>query len=199
MMKVIRLTLIAATIAFSGAMALADELQDGWTAYNAGDYATALKKWRPLAEQGLAEAQLNLGVMYNNGLGVLQDYAEAVKWWRLAAEQGDADAQLNLGVVYAMGLGVPQDDAEAVKWWRLAAKQGDANAQFSLGAVYSLGQGVPQDYVTAHMWVNIAATNGSEEARQVRDLLAERMSPANISDAQARARVCTASNYTDCD
>ena len=80
--------------------------ENGLAAYQRGDYATALKFWRPLAEQGVAQAQNNLGLMYANGQGVPQDYAEAVKWFRLAAEQGDvytqhkgdADAQLQRGI-----------------------------------------------------------------------------------------------------
>ena len=75
------------------------------------------------AEQGDAEAQFNLGVIYDEGQGVPQDYAEAAKWYRMAAEQGDADAQFILGVMYDEGQGVPKDDTEAVKWYRLAAEQ----------------------------------------------------------------------------
>ena len=70
--------------------AFAQDFQKGLEAYNAGDYATALQEWRPLAEQGYAKHKSMLGVMYDNGEGVPQDYAEAVKWYRLAAEQGDA-------------------------------------------------------------------------------------------------------------
>ncbi len=69
---------------------LAADFQAGLEAAGRGDYATALKEWRPLAEQGSAAAQYNLGYMYDNGLGVPQDYAEAVKWHRKAAEQGVA-------------------------------------------------------------------------------------------------------------
>ncbi len=76
------------------------------------------------AAQGDADAQFNLGVMYENGQGVPQGYAEAVKWYRKAAEQGFAPAQHNLGVMYQKGQGVPQGEAEAVKWWRKAAEQG---------------------------------------------------------------------------
>ena len=89
-------------------------------AYQRGDYATVIRELRPLAEQGNAEAQHYLGVMYGEGHGVPQDYAEAVGWWRKAAEQGMADAQHNLGVMYDNGQGVPQDYAEAVKWYRKA-------------------------------------------------------------------------------
>ena len=114
----------------------AQDLMKGYDAFEAGDYATALQEWRPLAEQGDADAQYFLGVMYKNGQGVPQDYAESVKWYRLAAEQGDADAQYNLGVTYKNGEGVPQDYAEAIKWYRLAADQGDADAQYNLGVMY---------------------------------------------------------------
>jgi TPR repeat protein len=94
----------------------------GQLAYQRGDYATALKEWRPLAEQGDAGAQFDLGAMYHDGLGVTQDYAEAVKWYSKAAEQEDALAQFSLGSMYAAGLGVLQDYAEAVKWFRKAAE-----------------------------------------------------------------------------
>ena len=122
------ISLFIVTLVMSSATASAD-YQEGLDAYDAGDYATAMKEWRPLAEQGNANAQYNLGVMYANGNGVPQDDVEAVKWYRLAADQGDADAQYNLGVMYANGTGVPQDDVEAYKWWNLAAAQGDADAR----------------------------------------------------------------------
>ena len=69
------------------------DFQKGLTAAENGDYATALREWMPLAEQGDAAAQYNLGWMYANGLGVPQDDQAAVKWYRLAAEQGEAYAQ----------------------------------------------------------------------------------------------------------
>ena len=79
--------------------------EDGLAAYQRGDHATALKIMRPLAEQGQAQAQHNLGVMYYNGVPA-KDYGEAVKWYRMAAEQGFADAQVNLGFMYHNGRGV---------------------------------------------------------------------------------------------
>ena len=143
MLKRILAAVILALMLTGGAAA--GPLEDAVAAYKRGDYATALRLWRPLAEQGNAQAQYNIGIMYESGKGVPQDYAEAVKWFRLAAEQGDADAQYNLGVMYGKGQGVPQDYAEAVKWFRLAADQGDADAQYNLGVMYGKGQGVPQD------------------------------------------------------
>ena len=75
------------------------------------------------AEQGNADAQYNLGLMYDLGEGVPRDDAEAVKWYRLAAEQESARAQYNLCFMYAMGEGVPRDYVEALKWLNLAAAQ----------------------------------------------------------------------------
>ncbi len=68
------------------------DFQAGTEAFNRGDYASALKEWRPLAEQGDANAHYLLGTMYADGKGVPQDSAEAMKWYRLAAEQGYAAA-----------------------------------------------------------------------------------------------------------
>ncbi len=141
------------------------DYKKGWDAYDNGDYAAALREWRPLAEQGNARAQANLGVMYENGLGVTQDDAEAVRWYRLAAEQGDAWAQFNLGVMYENGRGVTQDDAEAVRWYRLAAEQGDAKAQYNLGNMYRTGLGVPQDDAEAVRWYRLAAEQGNARAQ----------------------------------
>ena len=126
------------------------------SAVTAADFAATKKD----AESGDAEAQLNLGVMYNNGEGVPQDYAEALKWFRLAADQGYAIAQNNLGVMYESGEGVPQDYAEALKWYRLAADQGYAEAQSNLGLMYCAGEGVPQDYAEAVKWYRLAADQG---------------------------------------
>jgi TPR repeat protein len=77
------------------------------------------------AAQGIAEAQLNLGLMYATGQGVAQDHAKAVDWFRLAAAQGHPGGQSNIGVAYAMGQGVPRDYIRAYMWWTLAAVSGD--------------------------------------------------------------------------
>ncbi len=63
--------------------------------YERGAYATALKEWRPLAEQGIARAQSNLGSMYEYGEGVPQDDVQARMWLNLAAAQGDELARIH--------------------------------------------------------------------------------------------------------
>jgi uncharacterized protein len=176
----------------------AQDFQKGLAAYNAGDFATALQEWTPLAEAGDATAQYNLGVIYEHGQGVPQDYKEAVKWYRLAAEQGDARGQYNLGGLYESGQGVLQDYKEAAKWWRLAADQGEAMAQTNLGYMYHYGQGVLQDNTLAHMWFNIGSANGNEHGGTNRDKISKEMTPAAIEKAQAMARECMNSGYAKC-
>jgi hypothetical protein len=80
---------------------------------------------RRKAEQGDAEGQYNLGMLYYEGHGVRQDYATARQWWEQAAAQGNAAAQYNLGMLYRKGRGVPQDDVQARQWYAKAAAQGD--------------------------------------------------------------------------
>jgi hypothetical protein len=189
---------LATLLIFSCATAWAADFAKGVAAYKAGDFVTALAEWKPLAEQGRAAAQSNLGFMYGNGLGVVEDDKEAVKWYRLAAEQGDANAQYNLALIYANGQGVIEDNKEAVKWYRLAAEQGDADAQFNLGVMYANGEGVIEDNVYAHMWWNIAAASGSEKARGYKGDLVKQMTPQDISKAQDLARECVKKNYKDC-
>ena len=106
--------------------AVAGPLEDAWNAYKRGDFATALEIWRPRATQGVAFAQLSVGIMYYSGQGVPQDYGEAAKWYRLAAEQGNATAQSNLGSMYYSGQGVPQNYVQAYMWIDLAASRSSA-------------------------------------------------------------------------
>ena len=152
------------------------------------DDAEAVRWYRRAADQGNNKAQFSLGQMYVNGRGVPQDNGEALRWFRLAADQGYGSAQYSLGQMYVNGRGVPQDNGEALRWFRLAADQGYVKAQFILGLMYGSGQGVPQDFVTAYMWVDLAAAQGHENAREVRDTLAEAMSAGQIAAAQRAAR-----------
>jgi TPR repeat protein len=94
------------------------------TFYQVQNYKEAVKGYTMAANQGDAEAQHNLGLMYCDGKGVPQDYAVAAEWYTKAAEQGLAEAQYNLGYSYANGYGVPQDYVQAHKWWNLAATSG---------------------------------------------------------------------------
>ena len=83
-----------------------------------------MKWFRMAADQGHAQAQFNLGFMYDNGHGVAQDYSAAMKWFRMAADQGHAQAQGSLGGMYCYGHSVPQSTSEALRWLHKAQAQG---------------------------------------------------------------------------
>ena len=108
------------------ALSSAADFNTGLTAYNKGDYSAAVKEWRPLAEQGVAAAQFNLGLMYYDGHGVPLDFEQAATWFTKAAEQDYAKAQYDLGAMYGIGKGVKRDYVQAYKWLNLCAAKGDA-------------------------------------------------------------------------
>ena len=120
---------------------------------------------------------------YNRG-----DFAKALREWRPLAEQGDASAQFYLGLSYENGDGVPRDYAIARQWYEKSAAQGDEKAQLYLGLQSAFGQGGPVDLVQAHMWYSLAAENGHLGAAVYRTDLAKQMTPAQIAEAQKRAR-----------
>ena len=147
--------------------------------------AAPIQQLHKQAEKGDAEAQFNLGLLYDRGQGVPKDKREALRWYRLAAMQGDAFAQNALGDNYWEGTGVPKDDREAVRWWRLAVDKGFVPAQHSLGKILSEGgQGVPSDKAQAYMWLLLSAAQGDEEAGREADLLAKRLKPAETANVK---------------
>ena len=137
-----------------------------------------------LALQGNAEAQFQLGIIYELGRGVPEDSAEASRWFRMTAF---------LGIEVRRGRGVPQDYAESVKWWRASAEQGLGISQMQLGNSYVQGRGVPKDYVQAHKWFNLSTVStdldkeDKEAAVTLRDDLAENMTREQIAEAQRLA------------
>jgi TPR repeat protein len=108
---------------------LAADFEKGLSAYDKGDYATALSEWRPLAEQGDAPSEFNLGLLYYDGHGVPQDYSEAARWFERSAEQGHTKAQHNLGAMYGIGKGVKRDYVQAFKWLSICAASGDQGCE----------------------------------------------------------------------
>ena len=143
---------------------LSADFESGLKAYQAGDYATALHEWQPLADQGAPHAQYNLGLMYARGQGVPQDFAKAAEYYKKAAEQGVVEAQYNLGVLYANGQGVPKDDVEAGKWFRQAAQQGDTKAAAGLASIYDEGPPGFKNPGEAETWYRKAAETGDSDA-----------------------------------
>lgn len=162
---------------------------EGANAYNAKNYALALKEVTPLAKKGHADAQHLLGLMYYMGRGVARDYKQALTWHRKAAMQGKSDAQYVVGAMYYTGNAVPQDHKTAISWFRKAAEQGHAEAQHALGLMYRYhAAGLPQDVVLAYMLWNLAAASGNANAVEQRAAIARRMTPEQIEEAQAMSR-----------
>ncbi len=146
--------------------AASDAFVQGWEAYDAQHYEQAREIWLPLAEQGFASAQLNLGSMYDYGQGVVEDPARAVRWYRVAAEQGNGIAQFNLGMMYADGRGVSQDFGQAAFWYSKAADQNINDAQHNLGLLYAEGQGMATDTERAIEWLYLAGQGYLDAGRE---------------------------------
>ena len=125
-----------------------DRLHEAINSLDKKEFVTAHQLFLDLADKGIAEAQINLGMMFESGQGVPQDFHEALRWYRLAADQKLIKAQeklnlllkkaaepqinLSLGMMFENGQGVPQDFNEAIRWYRLAADQGLIKAQKKL-------------------------------------------------------------------
>jgi len=176
-------------------VSLAGGLEDGKEAYRRGDYRSAMEAWRPLAEQGDAEAIALIGLLYHLGEGVPQDYEIAASLLRSAAEKGDAFAAYMVGDAFNRGEGRQFDPAAAAKWFKVSAEKGNVLAQYELGRLLAIGQGVPQDFVRAHMWMNLAAAKMDlvlpkfrKRAAQARDAIAAQMTPEQVAEAQKLAR-----------
>jgi TPR repeat protein len=141
------------------------ELAGAIRALEAGEDDRAFELFSTLAAGGHAEAQNDLGYLYEFGIGTASDDALAVHWYRLAARQGHAVAQTNLGYLIEHGRGSPQDLAEAARWYRLAAEQGEARAQTNLAWLTQRGLGVAQDFAEAARWYRLAADQGYARAQ----------------------------------
>src|SRR4051812_41838288 len=179
--------------------AAAQPLKDGARYYDQGDYARAMASWRPLAVQGNAEAQNNLGLLYLDGKGVPASLSEAVHYFQLSAAAGSAPGQNNLGGLYRDGRGLPRDYAKAVKWFAASASQGNAAGMYNLGLMYELGQGVKADPLEASMWHALAAeANEIPNAAAHRDALWRNMTPAAQGRARQMAAACRQSGFKNC-
>ena len=127
---------VAASAATAGSPE--EDFRSGLSAFNGGDFAGAMRLWRPLADSNDARSQAGIGFMYHRGLGVKTDDAQAAFWLRKAAEQGQAEGQLMLGSLYFFGLGVPQSYAAAYAWCELAQDNGQAEAPICRDAALEL-------------------------------------------------------------
>ena len=196
----------------TGSLAKADELSELKASANSGDAVAqhnlgsfydnkerggrgkarddrqAVSWYTKAAEQGLADAQFDLGRMYVTGTGITQDVELGVSWELKAAEQGLARAQFAIGKRYFSGVDLTQDYQQAFDMFLGAANQGFVGAQYQLGAMLFHGEGVPKDLVQAHKWFNIASTSDGGSGTPYKSILEGIMDQAQIEEAQKLAK-----------
>ena len=131
----------------------------GQREYVSGNYENAISEWIPVAENGNARAQYNLGWMHANAKGTAQDFKVAIEWYKKSAVLGNVNAQYNLANLYLRGQGAAQNDKLAFSWFIKAAEQGDAPAQYNLGRMYLLGKGDDKNFLEARFWIKQALEN----------------------------------------
>jgi TPR repeat protein len=144
-------SVILCLVIISGS-ALAGPFEAGLSALDRAHYSTAMRAWLKLANEGAAEAQNNIGHLYEQGFGVSQNYTEAMNWYRKAADQGLAEAQHNMGMLYYHGYGVAENQRTAAGWFKRAALQDLVDSEYMLGLAYHEGKGVALNYQLAKHW-----------------------------------------------
>ncbi len=144
----------------------AESMDSAVALYEAGDYETAFVPLVVIADEGSADAQYLLGLMYAQGQGVTQDFYQAGKMYRLAGDQGHAAAQINLGSLFENCYGNgPCNSEEAAIWYRRAADQGNPIAQYNLGVMYGIGEGVAKNEWSAKILLRKSAEQGYAPAQ----------------------------------
>lgn len=167
-----------------------EPMQLGHQAYVSGEYGKAARIWKPLAEQGIAQAQFYLSNLYARGEGVEKDPVAALSWLTRSARAGYPAAQFNLGNRFFKGLWVKQDYGKAREWWGKAAEQKVARAAHNIGGLYYQGTGVEKNIAEALRWYRRAADGGSIESKVVLAKLESRgRAPSGVHQAQKAAAV----------
>jgi len=150
------------------------------------------EKWLKLAaDQGHADAQFHLGLLYEEQATARYSRVDTkgiAKMFFKAAAQGHIGAQLQLGLMYREGYNVRQDYLEAVKWFELASADGNAEAFYQLGLMNMLGQGVQKNILEAYVCFNLAAANGYKAAVDARKDVTKFLSENEIAQAQSLSR-----------
>lgn len=160
--------------------------ENGGTTFDA-DINKSVSLYKQAAEQGLREAQTNLGLIYAEGRGVPQDVGAAASLWQSAAQAGHDMAQFNLGLAYYAGNGVPQNLEESVGLIYAAAEQGLPEAQFAYGQFHRLGLGVEKSDAEAVYWLDRAARSGNADAPElIAEIVAKGVSIPQAPNANRR-------------
>ncbi len=143
----------------------AGQLEEGKAAFDRQEYQKAYALLLPPAEGGDTYAQISIGYMLSQGLGVSKNEREAIRWYEKAALKGDSDAQYNIGSMYETGRGTKQDFKKAMEWYSKSAEQGNKFAQEKLASFYYNGNGIDVDYQKAVYWYTKSAEQGYSQAQ----------------------------------
>lgn len=164
-MKLRALMVALAILAMGAQLGYAkEEIESAANALKSGNYGQALTLAQPLAENGNADAQLLMGIMYMRGLGVSKDTSKAYDMYLKAAEQGQAAAMHNLASMHYRGEGIPINFSEAREWNRKAAESGLTIAQHDYAAMLESGVGGSRDMNGALRFYQMAARGGYTNA-----------------------------------
>lgn len=159
----------------------------GITAADENNMPLAFKEFLAAANEGHSDSQFNIGLMYEQGIGVGKDPEKAIYWYGKSAAQGNSNAQYNLAVLYENGIGTPKDYAKANSWYRKASAQGDALAIGNLGMLYIRGDGVTKNLVAGVALLIWSATlDGSSQNLAKQNLASTRdLTTTMVTEAQA--------------
>jgi len=137
----------------------------GLNAIDRNHFATAFRSFKPMAEEGIAEAQNNIGFLYQNGFGVKRSYANAITWYTRAAEQGLAEAEHNLGMLNYRGHGLSQNFTIAKRWFTRAAEQGLGPSHYMLGLIFYNGDSAAKNPERARIHFRDGARAGDAKSQ----------------------------------
>lgn len=184
--------LTAALVALAAAPLSAQSVKAGIEAWQKADYARAVAIWSPLAENGDADAQFNLGQAYRLGRGVPTNLSRAKDWFERAAMRGHVDALTTLGLLLFQN----GEQTQGLKWLSQSAEQGEPRAMLVYGTALFNGDGVTQNPVLGYAYVSRAAAQGLAPAKETLAQLDKLMSVADrkkgVAIAKAKAKAAPA-------
>lgn len=164
-MKLLLRLSIAASLTLATQLVSAAPFEAGLNAMDREHYATAFRAWKKLADQGVAEAQNNIGYLYEQGRGVKQSYARAIEWYEKAAAQNLAEAHHNLGMLAFEGYGMRQDYLAAKRHFTTAGELDQSDAEYMLGLIYYQGHGVKKNPARAKMYFLNSASHDNAKGQ----------------------------------
>lgn len=177
---------LALALTLAGGSAWAD-VKTGVDAWSQGDYAKAIRIWRPLAESGDADAQFNMAQAYKFGRGMPQDMNAAIDYYRKAAVQGHQQAEDNAGLLlYQQGR-----RQEAMPYLDRSAERGEPRAQYLIGISLFNGDLLTRDWVRAYALMNRSAAAGVEQAARALEHMERYIPEAQRRDGLALASAMT--------